>query len=136
MAQGSTSVSMLVQKQSLRWRRLCRALWHLWTHTHRVQSWRERLLLFSSGREDRRCPSPDLCAWCRAVEFFRRTSTTCQSWSSDGHGAPPLSRSEYCIACVRLRQFRFRDRVALLPRERLWGPLRRVPMIESLASGL
>ena len=32
--------------------------------------------------------------------------------------------SERCFACVRLRQFRFRDHVALLPQERLWGRLR------------
>jgi hypothetical protein len=51
-------VSMLVQKLSLRWWRLCRALWYLRAHTHCVQSRQGRLLLFSDGREDQRRPSP------------------------------------------------------------------------------
>ena len=39
----------------------------------------------------------------RVIEFLRITSTTCRLSSSDGLGAPPLSRSERCFACVRLR---------------------------------
>ena len=99
-------VSMLVGKLSLRLRcRLRSGLWYLRTHIHRVR----RQLLFSDGREDGRRPNastsgrPEPCAWYRAVEFFRMTSTTCRPSSIDGLGAPPLSRSERCFACVRFR---------------------------------
>ena len=68
-----------------------------------------------------------------AVKFFRITSTTCRQSSIDGHGALPLSRFERCFACVRLRHFRFHDRVVLLPRERL-GDSRDRAAIRSTAS--
>ena len=48
-------------------------------------------------------PAPGPCAWCRTVEFFWMTSTTCRPSSINGLGALQLSRSERCFACVRLR---------------------------------
>ena len=48
-------------------------------------------------------PVPDPRVCCRAVEFFRITSTTCRLSSSDGLGAQPLSCSKRCFARVRLR---------------------------------
>ena len=48
-------VPMLAEKPSLRRWRLQKALWHLWTHAHRVHiRWRRLLLLFCDGQEDRR----------------------------------------------------------------------------------
>ena len=144
-------VSMLVGKLSLRlgWR-LYRDLWHLWTHIHRVRRW----LLFSDGWQDWRRPNASTSGRPRAV-----CVVPCRRVLPDDIDdlSAVLDRRSRCPtalafrALFRLRalphQFRFRDRVVLLPRKRLWRRLGqrrqtlhriRVPMIGSLyiASGI
>ena len=133
---------MLVGKLSLRLRwRLYR---DLWTHIHRVR----RRLLFSDGWQDRRRPSSCGSGRPRSVSVVPRRRVLPDDID---HLSAVLDRWSRCPTALAFRtllrlrtlphQFRFRDRVMLLPRERLWRRLGqrrqtldriRVPMIGSL----
>ena len=142
---------MLVGKLSLRLRRrLSRDMWYLWTHIHRVRRW----LLFGDGWQDWHRPSSCGSGRPRSVSVVPRRRVLPNNVD---HLSTILDRRSRCPtalafrALFRLRalphQFRFRDGVVLLPRERLWRRLGqrrqaldriRVPVIGSLyiASGI
>ena len=117
----------MVGKLSLRLRRrLSRDMWYLWTHIHRVRRW----LLFGDGWQDWRRPSTSGSGRPRSV-----CVVPCRRVLPDDidHLSTILDRRSRCPTALTFRtllrlralphQFRFRERVVLLPRKRLRGRL-------------